>query len=205
MAAFLLRRLGFMILTLWLLTLIIFFAGQILPGDPGRAVLGNLASQSSVQALDHHHAYVRESSNTISAWMDRLVERHGVRHPELADVREAFAALARQGGFEAQFRTQALPGRELVFGTVCDVNDAKILSTLDHQRTRASRYPRNGNARAQQQLQAEAVERGKRPEFRAIVAVVELAVRQYAINVARQQTHAARTLEKFGRRQRPFA
>ena len=40
MAAFLLRRLGFMILTLLLLSLIIFFAGQILPGDPGRAVLG---------------------------------------------------------------------------------------------------------------------------------------------------------------------
>ena len=45
MAAFLLRRLGFMILTLWLLSLIIFFAGQILPGDPGRAVLGQFAAQ----------------------------------------------------------------------------------------------------------------------------------------------------------------
>ena len=44
MAAFLLRRLGLMILTLFLLSLIVFFAGQILPGDPGRATLGNLAS-----------------------------------------------------------------------------------------------------------------------------------------------------------------
>ena len=53
MAVFLLRRLGFMILTLLILTLIIFFAGQILPGDPGRAILGHLAAQSAVQALDH--------------------------------------------------------------------------------------------------------------------------------------------------------
>ena len=53
MAAFLLRRLGFMILTLFLLSLIIFFAGQILPGDPGRAVLGPFAANSAVQALDH--------------------------------------------------------------------------------------------------------------------------------------------------------
>jgi peptide/nickel transport system permease protein len=50
---FLLRRLGLMVLTLWILSLIVFFAGQILPGDPGRATLGNLASPSAVQALDH--------------------------------------------------------------------------------------------------------------------------------------------------------
>ena len=36
MATFLLRRLGLMVLTLWLLTLLVFFGGQILPGDPGR-------------------------------------------------------------------------------------------------------------------------------------------------------------------------
>ena len=45
MATFLLRRLGLMILTLWLLSLIVFFAGQILPGDPGRAILGPFAAQ----------------------------------------------------------------------------------------------------------------------------------------------------------------
>jgi peptide/nickel transport system permease protein len=53
MAMFLLRRLGLMVLTLWILSLIVFFAGQILPGDPGRAILGNLAAPSAVQALDH--------------------------------------------------------------------------------------------------------------------------------------------------------
>jgi peptide/nickel transport system permease protein len=50
---FLLRRLGLMVLTLWILSLIVFFAGQILPGDPGRAILGNLAAPSAVQAEDH--------------------------------------------------------------------------------------------------------------------------------------------------------
>ena len=53
MAVFLLKRLGFMILTLFLLSLLIFFAGQIVPGDPGRAVLGPFAANSAVQALDH--------------------------------------------------------------------------------------------------------------------------------------------------------
>ncbi len=52
MATFLLRRFGLMLLTLWLLSLIVFFAGQVLPGDPGRAILGPLAAQSAVQALE---------------------------------------------------------------------------------------------------------------------------------------------------------
>jgi peptide/nickel transport system permease protein len=50
---YILRRLGLAILTLWLLSVIIFVAGQVLPGDPGRAILGPLAAQSAVQALDH--------------------------------------------------------------------------------------------------------------------------------------------------------
>ena len=53
MAMFLLRRLGLMIFTLWILSLIVFFAGQILPGDPGRAILGPFATSSAVQSLDH--------------------------------------------------------------------------------------------------------------------------------------------------------
>ncbi len=53
MGVYLLRRLGLMILTLWILSLIVFFAGQVLPGDPGRAILGNLASQNAVAVLDH--------------------------------------------------------------------------------------------------------------------------------------------------------
>ena len=61
MAMFLLRRLGLMILTLWILSLIVFFAGQILPGDPGRAILGPFATQQRRA----------EPSITRSAWTGR--------------------------------------------------------------------------------------------------------------------------------------
>jgi peptide/nickel transport system permease protein len=50
---YLLRRLGLAVLTLFLLSIIIFVAGQVVPGDPGRAILGPFAAQSAVQALDH--------------------------------------------------------------------------------------------------------------------------------------------------------
>jgi peptide/nickel transport system permease protein len=53
LAIYLLRRLGLAVITLFLLSLIIFFAGQVLPGDPARSILGPLAAESAVRALDH--------------------------------------------------------------------------------------------------------------------------------------------------------
>jgi len=75
MALFLLRRLGLMLLTLWILSLIVFFAGQILPGDPGRSILGNLAPQSSVQALDHRLGVDRPLLTRYLSWLGGLL--HG--------------------------------------------------------------------------------------------------------------------------------
>src|SRR6516225_9631171 len=53
MVRFILKRLGLALITLWLLTVIVFLLGQVLPSDPGRAVLGPLAEPSAVRALDH--------------------------------------------------------------------------------------------------------------------------------------------------------
>jgi peptide/nickel transport system permease protein len=64
-----------MVLTLWILTLIVFFAGQVLPGDPGRAILGNLASQSSVQVLDHQLGVDRPLLIRYFSWLGGLL--HG--------------------------------------------------------------------------------------------------------------------------------
>jgi peptide/nickel transport system permease protein len=52
MVAFILKRIGLALITLWLLSVIVFLLGQILPGDPGRAILGPLAAPSAVAALD---------------------------------------------------------------------------------------------------------------------------------------------------------
>ena len=52
MTQYVLKRLGLALLTLVLLSLIIFFAGSVLPGNPGRAILGPFASEHAVQALN---------------------------------------------------------------------------------------------------------------------------------------------------------
>jgi peptide/nickel transport system permease protein len=75
MAMFLLRRLGLMILTLWILSLIVFFAGQILPGDPGRAILGPFATSSAVQSLDHTLGVDRPLVTRYLSWIGGLL--HG--------------------------------------------------------------------------------------------------------------------------------
>jgi peptide/nickel transport system permease protein len=72
---FLARRLGLMILTLWIISLIVFFAGQILPGDPGRAILGPLASKQSVQVLDTQLGVNRPLLTRYVSWIGGLL--HG--------------------------------------------------------------------------------------------------------------------------------
>ena len=47
------RRLPYALVTLLILSVLVFAGGQLLPGDVGRAVLGPLADVRAVQALDH--------------------------------------------------------------------------------------------------------------------------------------------------------
>ncbi len=53
MARFILKRIGLALITLFLLSVIVFVLGQVLPSDPGRSVLGPLAAPSAVKVLDH--------------------------------------------------------------------------------------------------------------------------------------------------------
>jgi len=72
---YLLRRLGLAIITLWILSLIVFFAGQILPGNPARAILGPLAAPSAVRALNHQLGVDRPLITQYLSWLGGLL--HG--------------------------------------------------------------------------------------------------------------------------------
>jgi peptide/nickel transport system permease protein len=75
LATFLLRRLGLMLLTLLLLSLIVFLAGQVLPGDPGRAILGPLAAPAAVHSLDAQLGVNRPLIIRYVSWLGGLL--HG--------------------------------------------------------------------------------------------------------------------------------
>lgn len=53
MARFLLKRLGLALITLWLLSVIVFLGAQVLPGNVARRILGRDASQQRVDELNH--------------------------------------------------------------------------------------------------------------------------------------------------------
>jgi peptide/nickel transport system permease protein len=53
LANLLVKRLGISLITLLLLSVLVFAGGQLLPGNVGRAILGPLADAASVSALNH--------------------------------------------------------------------------------------------------------------------------------------------------------
>jgi len=75
MLLYVLKRLGLAVVTLVLLSIIIFFAGQVLPGNPGRAVLGPFASQSAVALFDHQVGVDRPLVAQYWSWVSGAV--HG--------------------------------------------------------------------------------------------------------------------------------
>jgi len=72
---YILKRLGLALLTLVLLSLIIFFAGSVLPGNPGRAILGPFASQQAVQILNHQLGVDRPLVSQYWTWVTGIL--HG--------------------------------------------------------------------------------------------------------------------------------
>jgi len=71
---FILKRLGLSLITLWILSVIVFFVGQVLPGDPGRSILGPLAARSAVRALDHQLGVDRSVLAQYWTWISHIVQ-----------------------------------------------------------------------------------------------------------------------------------
>lgn len=72
---YLLKRIGLAVLTAVLLSIIIFLAGQVLPGNPGRAVLGHTASQAAVAAFNRKLGLDRPLAVQYWSWLTGLL--HG--------------------------------------------------------------------------------------------------------------------------------
>src|ERR1700689_5104327 len=72
---FILKRIGYGIITLFLLSIIVFASAQILPGDPARAILGPLAAPSAVKALSQQLGTNKPVIDQYGTWIGNLV--HG--------------------------------------------------------------------------------------------------------------------------------
>jgi peptide/nickel transport system permease protein len=69
---FLLRRLGLSLITLFLLSVIVFAVAQLLPGDVARNILGPFADQRSVDLLDHQLGVDRPVTTQYVDWISHF-------------------------------------------------------------------------------------------------------------------------------------
>jgi peptide/nickel transport system permease protein len=67
------KRLALTVVTLWLLSVIVFAGGQLLPGDAGRAILGPLADAGAVANLNHALGTDRPIVTQYLDWAGRFV------------------------------------------------------------------------------------------------------------------------------------
>jgi peptide/nickel transport system permease protein len=72
-AAFLLQRLGWAVVTLLILSVMVFFGAQVLPGNIGRAILGPLADAAAVNALNHELGVDRPLWTQYWDWISHFV------------------------------------------------------------------------------------------------------------------------------------
>jgi peptide/nickel transport system permease protein len=74
MARFLLKRFALAIITLFLVSVIVFVVAQLLPGNIGRNVLGGFATQASVNAYNHALGVDRPIYVQYADWISKFVQ-----------------------------------------------------------------------------------------------------------------------------------
>jgi peptide/nickel transport system permease protein len=74
MLVFLARRLALAVVTLWLLSVIVFVGAQVLPGNPGRAILGPFADDGAVQQLNHELGFDQPLLTRYWDWLSGFVQ-----------------------------------------------------------------------------------------------------------------------------------
>ena len=67
------RRLAMSLLTLVLLSMVVFAGAQVLPGDVGRAILGPLASPEAVAVINHQIGADKPAAEQYLAWIGHFL------------------------------------------------------------------------------------------------------------------------------------
>jgi peptide/nickel transport system permease protein len=99
---FLATRLALSLITLWLLSVIVFVGGQLLPGDVGRSILGPLADARAVAALNHQLGTDRPLLTQYVEWVTHFVRgdmglSYAYREPVGPFIGDALAHSAKLG------------------------------------------------------------------------------------------------------------
>lgn len=86
MGRFLLRRLGLLLLTLWLMSVLVFVVTSILPGDIAHTILGQSATPENVAALRHQYGLDYPAPILYLRWITGFVSGQWGNSPSFQDV-----------------------------------------------------------------------------------------------------------------------
>src|SRR4249920_3552385 len=73
MLVFIIRRLGFMLLTVLLVSVLVFGATRVLPGDVATMVLGRFASEEAKESLRNELGLNRPVAVQYGSWLEHFV------------------------------------------------------------------------------------------------------------------------------------
>jgi peptide/nickel transport system permease protein len=128
---YLLRRVGFILLTLFLASIIIFAATQLLPGDVAQVMLGKFATEAALANLREELGLNRPAYVQYFDWLGRFVigdwgESMVSRQP----VRPLIAARLRNSAMLAIVALLFYVPLGIVFGVIAALNREKPLDQL---------------------------------------------------------------------------
>ena len=131
MTIYLLRRVGFILLTLFLASIIIFAATQLLPGDVAQVMLGKFATEAALANLREELGLNRPAYVQYFDWLGRFVigdwgESMVSRQP----VRPLIAARLRNSAMLAIVALLFYVPLGIVFGVIAALNREKPLDQL---------------------------------------------------------------------------
>ena len=72
------QRIALGLISLLLLSMMVYAAAQVLPGDPGRAVLGREATPAAVKEFNHKIGYDEPLPTRYAKWLEHAVQGFGL-------------------------------------------------------------------------------------------------------------------------------
>src|SRR5437764_13630030 len=131
MARFILRRVGLTLITLVLVSVIVFTAAQVIPGDVGRTILGPYANNAQVAALDHKLGYDQSLPQQYWNWVTDFVRGDwGTSPVQNREVRPMVLDAFKNSLYLAAFALVLIIPISIALGVVAALNYGRPLDRI---------------------------------------------------------------------------
>ena len=128
MTRYILKRLGLTVITLVIVSFVVFAASQLLPGDVGRTILGPYASQQQVDALDKSLGNDKPLPVRYWNWASDFVKGDwGVSPVQNVEVRPLVLGRLKNSLYLAAFAMVLIVPFSIFMGVVAALNYGKLV------------------------------------------------------------------------------